>query len=269
MDRRRLCCWGSSKGSSRYDVLATWEERAFAEDSAGDHGSVWPPKSYSCTFCSREFRSAQALGGHMNVHRRDRASLKLSQSGQTEKEAETTTDHHPNKDRCLTSSLNSSRTDPDLDTVNPRVSTLSELPSDKRLAVLGDRMFPSSPYWSQLVWRQEENKGIGLLGSQSLVYPTIVKAMKNISDTSQYHKLRRIDEKGAFARSPLPCKYCINDKSSIDRAKMSESCTLPRFPLDRLFAEGCSRKPEVSRGKAVAGEELDLELRLGSPHKVK
>nr|KJB74025.1 hypothetical protein B456_011G268100 [Gossypium raimondii] len=42
----------------------TWEEQAFAEDAA--------------SFCNREFRSAQALGGHMNVHRRDRAKLKQS-----------------------------------------------------------------------------------------------------------------------------------------------------------------------------------------------
>ncbi|XP_051127593.1 transcriptional regulator SUPERMAN-like [Andrographis paniculata] len=37
-------------------------------------GYLWPPRSYTCTFCRREFRSAQALGGHMNVHRRDRAA---------------------------------------------------------------------------------------------------------------------------------------------------------------------------------------------------
>ncbi|KAG8663018.1 hypothetical protein MANES_01G169000v8 [Manihot esculenta] len=47
-----------------------WEEEA----------SVWPPRFYFCNFCGREFRSAQALGGHMNVHRRDRASLKQSPS---------------------------------------------------------------------------------------------------------------------------------------------------------------------------------------------
>ncbi|KAJ9172400.1 hypothetical protein P3X46_015641 [Hevea brasiliensis] len=45
-----------------------WKE----EDSV----SVWPPRSYFCNFCGREFGSAQALGGHMNVHRRDRARLK-------------------------------------------------------------------------------------------------------------------------------------------------------------------------------------------------
>ncbi|CAI9760782.1 unnamed protein product [Fraxinus pennsylvanica] len=33
-------------------------------------------KSYRCTFCKRGFSNAQALGGHMNIHRRDRAKLK-------------------------------------------------------------------------------------------------------------------------------------------------------------------------------------------------
>ncbi|XP_004515633.1 uncharacterized protein [Cicer arietinum] len=54
----------------------SWEEQAFAEDSA----CIWPPRSYSCSFCRREFRSAQALGGHMNVHRKDRARLKQPSS---------------------------------------------------------------------------------------------------------------------------------------------------------------------------------------------
>ncbi|KAK4756747.1 hypothetical protein SAY87_006874 [Trapa incisa] len=56
----------------------SWEEKAFEDDTTGilGGGAVWPPRSYSCSFCDREFRSAQALGGHMNVHRRDRARLK-------------------------------------------------------------------------------------------------------------------------------------------------------------------------------------------------
>ncbi|XP_042482616.1 transcriptional regulator TAC1-like [Macadamia integrifolia] len=33
-------------------------------------------RSYDCTFCKRGFSNAQALGGHMNIHRRDRAKLK-------------------------------------------------------------------------------------------------------------------------------------------------------------------------------------------------
>uniref|UniRef100_A0A9I9D770 C2H2-type domain-containing protein n=1 Tax=Cucumis melo TaxID=3656 RepID=A0A9I9D770_CUCME len=50
----------------------SWEIRAFAEDTGNIMGTTWPPRFYNCTFCGREFRSAQALGGHMNVHRRDR-----------------------------------------------------------------------------------------------------------------------------------------------------------------------------------------------------
>ncbi|KAL7092568.1 hypothetical protein ACP275_12G171400 [Erythranthe tilingii] len=31
---------------------------------------------YRCSFCKRGFSNAQALGGHMNIHRRDRAKLR-------------------------------------------------------------------------------------------------------------------------------------------------------------------------------------------------
>ncbi|GMN48942.1 hypothetical protein TIFTF001_018113 [Ficus carica] len=37
----------------------------------------WAVKNYACSFCKRQFKSAQALGGHMNVHRRERARLRL------------------------------------------------------------------------------------------------------------------------------------------------------------------------------------------------
>eukprot|EP01018_Ginkgo_biloba_P034197 Gb_27734 [translate_table: standard] len=65
------------EGNGEY---SSWEEHAFQEDPAGLTGdcTTWPPRSYACTFCRRAFRSAQALGGHMNVHRRDRARLRQS-----------------------------------------------------------------------------------------------------------------------------------------------------------------------------------------------
>ncbi|KAJ7977277.1 Transcriptional regulator SUPERMAN [Quillaja saponaria] len=49
---------------------------SFEEDQYSCTGISWPARNYACSFCKREFRSAQALGGHMNVHRRDRARLK-------------------------------------------------------------------------------------------------------------------------------------------------------------------------------------------------
>ncbi|KAI0527693.1 hypothetical protein KFK09_003298 [Dendrobium nobile] len=81
----RLTSMSSSMIDSR-----SWEEKAFAEDSAGilGGGCIWPPRSYPCSFCGRDFRSAQALGGHMNVHRRDRARLKQSSIFEEEDEAE-------------------------------------------------------------------------------------------------------------------------------------------------------------------------------------
>ncbi|KAL1342037.1 hypothetical protein HN51_028632 [Arachis hypogaea] len=45
------------------------------EEEAQDHHDG-TKKSYDCTFCRRGFTNAQALGGHMNIHRRDRAKNK-------------------------------------------------------------------------------------------------------------------------------------------------------------------------------------------------
>lgn len=72
--------WEKSKKNSFMNPFnESWEEEAFAHNGDGLFGSfIWPPRSYSCSFCKKEFRSAQALGGHMNIHRRERAKLKQS-----------------------------------------------------------------------------------------------------------------------------------------------------------------------------------------------
>ncbi|XP_022760040.1 transcriptional regulator SUPERMAN-like [Durio zibethinus] len=63
--------------------IGKWGCNCFDLELEGDHScceSTWHPKYYTCSFCKREFRSAQALGGHMNVHRKDRARLRLLSS---------------------------------------------------------------------------------------------------------------------------------------------------------------------------------------------
>lgn len=40
------------------------------------HQTATQVKSYTCGFCKKGFSNAQALGGHMNIHRRDRAKLR-------------------------------------------------------------------------------------------------------------------------------------------------------------------------------------------------
>ncbi|KAE8679469.1 regulator of chromosome condensation family protein [Hibiscus syriacus] len=78
---RRRMFFQSHFQVSMNSLSESWEEKSFAEDAARSLGGcVWPPRSYTCSFCKREFKSAQALGGHMNVHRRDRAKLKQSHS---------------------------------------------------------------------------------------------------------------------------------------------------------------------------------------------
>ncbi|XP_038717475.1 zinc finger protein 11-like [Tripterygium wilfordii] len=66
--------------------------------------STWPPKDYTCSFCKRKFSSAQALGGHMNVHRRDRARLR-SQLPSTVFECTSTPNPSPNSSPPPSSSL--------------------------------------------------------------------------------------------------------------------------------------------------------------------
>ncbi|XP_012490668.1 zinc finger protein KNUCKLES isoform X1 [Gossypium raimondii] len=52
------------------DSKSSSEESDRSEQSNDDVGSG---RSYECVFCKRGFTTAQALGGHMNIHRKDRA----------------------------------------------------------------------------------------------------------------------------------------------------------------------------------------------------
>ncbi|XVE81784.1 hypothetical protein DITRI_Ditri15bG0093700 [Diplodiscus trichospermus] len=58
---------GSSDASS--------EENDRVDQVKGDTAAT-TKRSYECTFCKRGFTNAQALGGHMNIHRKDRAKAK-------------------------------------------------------------------------------------------------------------------------------------------------------------------------------------------------
>ncbi|KAI3811804.1 hypothetical protein L1987_21536 [Smallanthus sonchifolius] len=52
---------------------STRPSQDFVSSNIGDFGQE--SRSYTCTFCKRGFSNAQALGGHMNVHRKDKARL--------------------------------------------------------------------------------------------------------------------------------------------------------------------------------------------------
>ncbi|XWS53849.1 hypothetical protein CRYUN_Cryun10bG0035600 [Craigia yunnanensis] len=54
---------------------ASSEENDWVDQVKGDTAAT-TKRSYECTFCKRGFTNAQALGGHMNIHRNDRAKAK-------------------------------------------------------------------------------------------------------------------------------------------------------------------------------------------------
>ncbi|XP_022755817.1 transcriptional regulator SUPERMAN-like [Durio zibethinus] len=53
------------------------------DQESSDEQEANPARSYKCTFCKRGFSNAQALGGHMNIHRRDKAKLKQALPSET------------------------------------------------------------------------------------------------------------------------------------------------------------------------------------------
>lgn len=68
---------GSGGGSNKESSKASSDDHGSTDQSADDDNSG---KFYECIFCKRGFSTAQALGGHMNIHRKDRAKMKNSSS---------------------------------------------------------------------------------------------------------------------------------------------------------------------------------------------
>lgn len=266
----------------------SWEEKAFAED----FGCVWPPRSYSCSFCNREFRSAQALGGHMNVHRRDRARLKQSglsnQSDeipsqsrnaglsstllpyQLQSDAVSSLDHK--------NGLNSNPSNYFTPSLPSRLLGLSS--SDKKLTRTEELAY--SPYYSVLV-----NEGRKVFGSGSLLAPATVK-VRCSSDKNwlEVQKSLRPNEyecldgsssatnlsvglSSKFSRRPPATGSCGDEAINLKRPKTTESSWLTVLnPCSSTG--GYTLKSDVQIGPKISSmEDLDLELRLGDPPKVK
>lgn len=240
MEQARFWMWAKTKPDPAPAAAAmapygdSWEEQAFAEDAAGTLGGcVWPPRSYSCTFCRREFKSAQALGGHMNVHRRDRARLKQSSN-----------DHHllvvpqthpctsyPSSKICTTFLYNNPNPNPNPNP-NSNPPSWSSFLTEKR-----DRDVESKRRAVDPEPRAEKEDCVTELDVVSLVVKNDQTQTKAASDEEVAScKRRRIEAK------PLP--------------ELSE--------VERLI----DQSSEVVY-KVCPVEELDLELRLGNAPKVK
>ncbi|KAJ1400961.1 Zinc finger C2H2-type [Sesbania bispinosa] len=228
---------------------SSWEERAFAEDSARMlGGSIWPPRSYSCSFCKREFRSAQALGGHMNIHRRDRARLKQNLA----------LDHH-HKNDFKSSSLGNHFSSSQIDccpnpcsssTAATTITTSRTSPS--RLSIIWGKQGSSNS--EQEVNAREDNfNGLGC--------NNYVETSLSVGLTSMFGQ-----------KSPI---VACGDKAIITCKRQKTTTTIPSLPV---FLKPCSndhrslitlQPKEIIAGLNPGMEELDLELRLGKQQKVK
>ncbi|KAM7258717.1 hypothetical protein ACFE04_014458 [Oxalis oulophora] len=242
----------NSKGNSELNFVASSnnnssEERAFAEDAAGCF--VWPPRCYYCTFCGREFRSAQALGGHMNVHRRDRARLH-----------QTDPNHHGTDDQLYQSPSNDQpiisddvphqvcNYGPNYATKVPTPNFLTPLPKEcryedssvvSRIQLKQHKISFPSP--SQRSWTDlDMSKVVGLETQKK-------QEVKYLANETRIQDCLDFDlEKG----KSLNCKRKRNNKDTDLPFYMSPSPSIK-----------CNIQSQIKTGGM---EDIDLELRLGS-----
>ncbi|CAL9133051.1 unnamed protein product [Musa textilis] len=229
----------------------SWEEKAFAEDTAGHLGGcVWPPRSYSCSFCRREFRSAQALGGHMNVHRRDRAKLRQSASLSDEAAEE---QHQPQVSRLALGAA-----------ANPNPNS----------GVLASRVSPRvpAPVTTRRIWIEDT------LSSPSLSSSTTREAVKEYSllSTTTPLDLLLVPEPKLGAEDLGSREFGLRRWRDIDVCEEEANRKKRRrcdHPTPAFFLRASSAEQQQDRFEVlnpITVEDLDLELRLGdAPLKIK
>ncbi|KAK3031921.1 hypothetical protein RJ639_036717 [Escallonia herrerae] len=229
------------KSKSDVQNSNSWEEQAFAEDAAGPLGGfVWPPRSYSCSFCKREFRSAQALGGHMNVHRRDRARLKQLVSLSPQLDQVILHHQDPNPKPNPNPSLVSSPPSPS----RVSLSTISTLENFVGHACVPPLSSPSS--WS-------DSK------------PACTKT------TREEESLRLWDDDSVETNLSVGLNLAVSGyrPSGEDSDEVSHNCKRHKTSVHPLPVCSDDRYPfkypsKVLGLKTGSTEEIDLELRLGA-----
>ncbi|XP_008803156.2 zinc finger protein 10-like [Phoenix dactylifera] len=245
----------------------SWEEQAFAEDSAGHLGGcIWPPRSYTCSFCRREFRSAQALGGHMNVHRRDRARLKQSSSPSSEP-LENSQHHHltPRMPPMGTqyppqtgSLVYNSNPKPNPNCGVPESSLSPKISAASTQEKLSEHT-SNSPSYSACVVRDDLKESLFSTTGRPKNSSTSTLRLFTIPELKLRRESLRLRELGCRAR---------RDPHDEDEAiGIKKRRTDPASPL---FVKPYSADPQQVKSETLKFsprpvEELDLELRLGRP----
>ncbi|XVF75287.1 hypothetical protein PTKIN_Ptkin13bG0175100 [Pterospermum kingtungense] len=246
---------------SMNSLSESWEEKAFAEDAARSLGGcIWPPRSYSCSFCRKDFKSAQALGGHMNVHRRDRARLKQSLST-PENEVVPYQNHNPNplkssdprfphKAACTLDSNDDCDRSSTTTFSASRVSALSARENFSPCSIVQEqckeRLFGSDSTAERTLndvvsgSKPEAEKRIKLVGEDSV-------CLGSDDDDDHVETNLSVGLNSVFIQN-RPTVTCGEEAINFKRPRIDAVSTLPLL---------------VSNEKYCAQEDLDLELRLG------
>lgn len=230
-------------------IKSSWEEKAFAEDTArifgvgNNGGCIWPPRSYSCSFCKREFRSAQALGGHMNVHRRDRARLKQKSLSPTNHHDSSYSSLPNHQFSCLNSSITTTGT------LSPsRLSTSSAISMPEKC---------------------DDHHHHKKISACSASISSWVK-QKDFSNYSESEVLKGLSFGHVETDLSVGLNSNFGQKLSSDSREDGGIIGCNKRPKTCVSSLMAFHSAEIVLGVKPAGmEDLDLELRLGKSRKVK
>ncbi|XP_075491293.1 zinc finger protein 10-like [Primulina tabacum] len=281
MEEARYWIWAKTTPDPNPQIVSaamnsysdSWEEQAFAFDAAGTLGGcVWPPRSYSCSFCRREFRSAQALGGHMNVHRRERARLKQSPtiSSSTDRVAANYTSQicsllYKNPNLEISDTLVSDPRNISIRVPSPPAT--KDTPAHSFFSPVFQQNLKSTkvssthPSWSSFVTDKKDR-----------VLDSIKKQEKKsafIIETNSTEDYSTVD-----LSVSLDLEVCLTDMNGsndeeVGGCKRRRIESKPLSFFQQSSKKGRFRETDVFKLNSGSVEELDLELRLGDAPKVK
>ncbi len=211
--------------------MDSWEVRAFAEDVSGSSGTQWPPSSYSCSFCHREFRTAQALGGHMNVHRRERAAAHRSNAA------------HQLRDPSFFSS--------------------TSLTSSLHQAVL---TVPEQPESENLQQQQQQHRPAAPSSNPPLLFNYFSHGSSSAVENDLHHheNMQHLIQSRNFLHPPVAALKCLQDSNPVEMDNNSSFIFQPhsyRSSTSCLIQE-LSGSPTALKGPAAAR----LQLHADSTH---